>query len=349
MAFGPARAGSAGHLFFFFFFFLLFARLTGACRPGGAPVVRKDGLAAGFVDWLDILGHLIEVTSEEKQSRVTPASRSLTTDDLSMIMERANEFSLRSVAGKQVSNKSRKDPWKTVKSSDPLQRALNVLAKYHHVAVEKDGKLVNICSQMDVLRWFHSDPQRMGAAGRKTLQGLHLHRKKVVCVRSSDLAIDAFYVLYRGGVSGAGVVDEEGKLAGCLAAADLKQVAENYDFTLLLKPVREFLGDDAQEPVVLHHFDTLADVVAKMVTTHVHRVFIVGPGGYPIGVVSTTDVLGILAREEPQEDAGDGGKKKEKEKGKDAGRAREKGKGEDKGKDKGKDKAKNAKKKGKKD
>jgi hypothetical protein len=78
-------------------------------------VVRKDGLAAGFVDWLDILGHLIEVVSETKQSRVTPASRALTTDDFSMIMERANEFALRTVSGKGLTNKSKRDPWKSVK------------------------------------------------------------------------------------------------------------------------------------------------------------------------------------------------------------------------------------------
>jgi CBS-domain-containing membrane protein len=139
-------------------------------------VVRKDGLTAGFVDWLDILGYLIDVVSESKHSRVTPASRSLTTDDFSMILERANEFSLRTVGGKHLSNKSSKDPWKSVKAGDSLQKAVNVLANYHHVAVEKQGKLVNICSQMDLLRWLHSDSQRMGAVGRKTLQGLKLHR-----------------------------------------------------------------------------------------------------------------------------------------------------------------------------
>lgn len=246
-----------------------------------APVVRKDGLAAGFVDWLDILGYLVDVVSETKQSRVTPASRSVTTDDFSMLMERANEFALRTVASKHLSNKSKTDPWRSVKVDDPLSRALAVLARYHHVAVEREGKLVNICSQMDLLRWLHNDPQRMGASGRKTLQGLHLHRKKVVCVRSNDITVDAYYAMFRAHVSGAGIVDEEGKLVGCLSSSDLKQIAEAYDFTQLLKPVKEFLGDEATDPIVLHSFDTLADAVAKLVTNHVHRVFIVGPGGFP--------------------------------------------------------------------
>ncbi len=311
-----------------------------------APVIRKDGLAAGFVDWLDILGHLIEVVSETKQSRVTPASRALTTDDFSMIMERANEFALRTVAGKRLTNKSKRDPWRSVKVTDTLQTAVEVLAKYHHVAVEKDGKLHNILSQMDVLRWLHNDPQRMGPAGRKTLQGLHLHRKKVVCVRANDLTIDAFYTIYRARVSGAGVVDEQGKVVGCLSAADLKQVAENYDFTMLLKSVKEFLSDDAPEPVVLHAFDTLADVVAKLVTNHVHRVFVVGPGGYPQGVVSTTDVLQVFAKgpegndkpDEDKKDKKDKKEKKEKSKDKKKGDSKKGKKSDKKKKDKKADK-----------
>ncbi len=262
--------------------------------PVTAPVVRPDGLAAGFVDWLDILGHLIEVVSESKQSRVTPASRSLTTDDMSMIMERANSFALRTIEERAVQNKSRKDPWKTIKVTDSLQKAINVLSLFHHVALEKDGKLVNVVSQMDVLRWLHSDPQRMGSAGRKTLQGLHLHRKRVICVREGDLAVDAFYSIYRAGVSSAGVIDDQGKLVGALSVADLKLLAESFDFTQLLKPVKDFLGDEGSDPIAVHHFDTLGDCVAKMVTNHVHRVFVVGPGGFPMGVVSTTDVLRIF-------------------------------------------------------
>jgi len=271
-------------------------RTLGQAHIFSAPVIRQDGLAAGFVDWLDILGHLIEVVSEEKQSRVTPASRSLTTDDMSMIMDRANNFALRTVEGKALPNKSKKDPWKTIKMADNVQKATNVLSLYHHVALERDGKLVNILSQMDLLRWLQSDTQRMGADGRKTLQGLHLHRKRVVCVRETDLTIDAFYTIYKAGVSGAGVLDEAGKLVGCLSASDLKLLAESYDFTLLLKSVKDFLAEEGSDPIAMHHFDTLGDVVAKMVAHHVHRVFIVGPGGYPMGVVTTTDVCGVFAQ-----------------------------------------------------
>ena len=213
---------------------------------------------------------------------------------------------------RSVANKSAKNPWKSVKVSDPLQRAINVLSRHHHVAVEQAGKLVNMLSQMDVLRWFHNDPQRMGPAGRKTLQGLKLHRKRVVCVRSTDLAVDAFFSLYNSGVTGAAVVNNEGKLVGCLSASDLKLLGDDFDFTNLLRPVSEFL--DETDPVVVHHFDTLSDAVAKIVTSHVHRVFVCAPGGFPVGVVSTTDVLAVFKEEKKKEKEGKSEEKKKKKK-----------------------------------
>jgi predicted transcriptional regulator len=152
----------------------------------------------------------------------------------------------------------------------------------------------------------------------------------VVCVRSNDLAVDAYYTIFRNGVSAAGVVDETGKLVGCLSSSDLKQIAEDYDFTQLLKPVKDYLGEDATDPIALHEFDTLADVIAKLVTQHVHRVFIVGPGGFPQGIVTTTDAIRMFVSEETDD------KKKKEKKDK---------KKEEKKKDEKKDKKKDDKKK----
>lgn len=58
-----------------------------------------------------------------------------------------------------------------------------------------------------------------------------------------------------------------------------------------------------------------------MVTNHVHRVFIVGPGGYPQGVVSITDVCRVYAKpedgaveEKPKKEKSKSGDKKDKSK-----------------------------------
>ena len=91
----------------------------------------------GFVDYLDLVAFLVEVCKEEKKSRVTPPSTSLETDDLSMIMERGNTFSLRTIQEKKLANRSHHDPSVIVSIEDPLTAATKHMLKngVHRVAV----------------------------------------------------------------------------------------------------------------------------------------------------------------------------------------------------------------------
>ncbi len=82
---------------------------------------------SGFVDYLDLLSFLVEVGSEVHESHVTPPSHSIKTDDVSMILERANAFKLHSVRETKVKNKSRHDPSVAVSLQDSLSSALKVI------------------------------------------------------------------------------------------------------------------------------------------------------------------------------------------------------------------------------
>ena len=64
--------------------------------------------------------------SMQRESRVTPPSQSIHTDDVSMILERANAFKLHSVRENHVNNKSHHDPAVTVNINDPLTAATKV-------------------------------------------------------------------------------------------------------------------------------------------------------------------------------------------------------------------------------
>jgi hypothetical protein len=62
----------------------------------------------------------------QRESRVTPPSQSIHTDDVSMIMERSNAFKLHSVRETHLKNKSHHDPAVTVGIQDPLTAATKV-------------------------------------------------------------------------------------------------------------------------------------------------------------------------------------------------------------------------------
>lgn len=257
------------------------------------PLVAEDGTTCtGFVDCLDLLAYLVECVTAQKQSRVTPPSTSLHNDDLSMIMERANNFRLHSLRERHVKNKSGRDHTVTVALSDPLTAATRHFSKgmVHRVAVtDARGHLVNVLTQSDVLAWAYHDLEHR-------MRDLDVRAEAVAVrdaftVRSSDVAVDAFLALDEHHHAGAPVVDENGAVVGCLSTSDLKQLASKKSFLNLLDPVSKWLRKDH-----LRWVDAtvpLRGVVRRMVELRLHRIFVVAEERSMklVGVIALRDVL----------------------------------------------------------
>ena len=101
-------------------------------------------------------------------------------------------------------------------------------------------------------------------------------------------------------VSAVGVVNHEGKLVGCVSSHDLQHMIVDpskframchaigdHDFKLL--PTNRLFTCSAT--------DTLATVISKLATEHVHRVFVVNGAQHPLGVISMRDVIARLVQE----------------------------------------------------
>ena len=121
-------------------------------------------------------------------------------------------------------------------------------------------------------------------------------------------------------VSGAPVIDEEGRCIGILSMTDVVrwldgsakptrprgcacievyqpwQMVEMDD--LPVDEVERYMTTDlvAVEP----HLSIVA-VARRMLDAHIHRVVVLDPAGCPAGMVTTTDVLAAVARCEPSE------------------------------------------------
>jgi CBS-domain-containing membrane protein len=133
----------------------------------------------------------------------------------------------------------------------------------------------------------------------------------------------AAHTLARAHVSGAPVTDEDGRCVGVLSATDLVRWLDQGERSAKrsFQASRCFCSDWSDWEVV--EFEALpADAVSRYMTTdlvtakpgtrigllarwmldaHVHRVIVTDESGRPVGVVSTTDVLAALAREEAGE------------------------------------------------
>jgi CBS domain-containing protein len=123
----------------------------------------------------------------------------------------------------------------------------------------------------------------------------------------------AAHVLSSAGVSGAPVVDNDGRCVGVLSSNDFVAYADKghragklakreacaysawqvIDLEgLPVDEVRRFMTPD---PVTARPATPLADLAQMMVDAHIHRVVVVDPDGRPMGIVSSTDVLAAVA------------------------------------------------------
>jgi CBS domain-containing membrane protein len=129
---------------------------------------------------------------------------------------------------------------------------------------------------------------------------------------------EAARTLLRNQVSGAPVIDCTGALVGVLSATDfVRQLDQSKDGgarSALEHPESEFFADwqmsdtmdlptDAvrnfmtHQPVTAQPDTSVGELARMMVDAHIHRVIVVDvDDGSPVGIVTSTDILGAVAR-----------------------------------------------------
>lgn len=123
-------------------------------------------------------------------------------------------------------------------------------------------------------------------------------------------SVAAARLLNRARVTGAPVVDAEGRCVGVLSATDFIHWAEKGEKPAAGKetvcsPWQIFEEEELPKEVVLHYMtrdpvmvsseSPVGDLARMMLDAHIHRVIVVDQDRRPIGVVSSTDILAALA------------------------------------------------------
>jgi CBS domain-containing protein len=124
----------------------------------------------------------------------------------------------------------------------------------------------------------------------------------------------AAHLLAQASISGAPVVDKEGRCVGVISATDFlswagkgEQAAKRpghppcaYSAWQVMDieglpedEVRRFMTTD---PVTVRSAATLGELAQMMVDAHIHRVIVVDAEERPVGIVSTTDILAAVAK-----------------------------------------------------
>ncbi len=149
----------------------------------------------------------------------------------------------------------------------------------------------------------------------RSLTAAELMSRDVVLVPRQMSLRQAARLLSRSRISGAPVVDADGRCVGVLSATDFVHRTEKEGGTASapggvpacacsdwqVMDVAAFPADEVgaymtADPVTATPLTGIAELARRMLDAHIHRVIVVDDQHRPIGVVSSTDILAAVAR-----------------------------------------------------
>lgn len=128
-----------------------------------------------------------------------------------------------------------------------------------------------------------------------TLRVKDVMTREVVCVSAGQTAADAANLFARERISGAPVVDEQGRCVGILSATDyvlLQGVGKTPDSTSEApRLVRDFMSSGVQS---VGPEQTLLTAARLMCVRHLHRLPVLDQQAHPVGLLTAMDVVAAL-------------------------------------------------------
>jgi CBS domain-containing protein len=139
------------------------------------------------------------------------------------------------------------------------------------------------------------------------LTAADLMKSPVVTIPEGTTLREAARLLCRANITGAPVVDADGRCRGVLSSSDFvtRARAEGEEISFLAPWGEIIIVEDAPDDQIRHYMTAqpvtvppaapVAEVARKMVEAHIHRVLVVDEGDRPCGIVSSTDVMAAVA------------------------------------------------------
>ncbi|KAJ2801079.1 cell separation during budding [Coemansia guatemalensis] len=205
----------------------------------------------------------------------------------------------------KISDLSHMNPFYSVVPETTVAQATQVFAKgAHRVAVMQDERTIRgILSQARVVRYFFERAASADGATESeqqlldsTLESLKLVSRDVVCATADMPVVRALSLLESWHISSIAIVDEERRLVGNLSLTDVKYLARERQLVrgscMELVRASRFLqgvqdGQDKAAVFSVRPQATLRYVLAKLIATGAHRIWITEPGAHPDPITTT--------------------------------------------------------------
>jgi len=277
-----------------------------AANIHSAPVYENDK-CIGLVDLCDVVAFLAhtfykkaDIHADGEAALNALATKSFSKDDMSEGKGMNYRFTHQTV--KELIDCSKQNPFKSIPMTASLNELMRTLAGVRRVpVVDAAGNVVALISQSTVVM-FMADHHSQLSISSKTLEELSLARKHVFTIPSSARAIDAFARLHEQRISAIAITDQSGKMIGNVSLKDVQFAVS--DVRHLLMPVFDYVNAIRRENLFTrnptmscHPTDTFGSILQRFKAVKVHRFYIQSAGidVHPIGIISVSDILKVLA------------------------------------------------------
>mmetsp|Transcript_4512 Transcript_4512/g.7904 ORF Transcript_4512/g.7904 Transcript_4512/m.7904 type:complete len:312 (-) Transcript_4512:347-1282(-) len=267
-----------------------------------APVYNsQEKKWIGLIDVVDILTTVLG-SSEKSDAKV---------DD--------DDLTFTSYTAQDAVNRSKRNPFIPVKSSDSLLHAVKLLvdSKAHYLPVfNADKKLIAVLDSWQILAYVVENLPSP-AKNRSVLEFGNFD--DLITIKHNASTISGFHLLVEKNIPAAAIVDEQGLLVDSLSCTDSRSLNfTESTWVMLQEPVLKFLqhsaaavkasvedGSSRRELLETYMRSNCmyaepnarwSDLAAAMVEDEVHRVYIAEKGNKPAGFVEILDMLEVLIR-----------------------------------------------------
>ncbi|CAG8645746.1 5465_t:CDS:2 [Funneliformis caledonium] len=254
-----------------------------------APVYdNKTKTYVGMFDWADVMTYLLIVLKKKDILEQQQKSDEELTSEFNDLLKLA--IQCQPVPVKLASDLSNKNPFYSVYPETSLLQVVELFGSGTHrvVVVDADGNMKGILSQ-------------------SRIEDLDIGRSTVISAQADSFVLEALTMMNKNSLSSIAIVNDDGVLLGNISMTDVKYILRSYSHSLMWRTCKQFVnnvrirqgledGKDRFPVFDVRLTSTLGYTIAKLVATKAHRVWVVDDRMQAIGLVSLTDVLGIIAR-----------------------------------------------------
>jgi len=252
-------------------------------------LVHSGPVIVGIIDMKDIVRSLMKFTRTELKDFSAESAKNLA-DESKMFTQQ--------VVGGILSTDTH---LVRVMGNAPLRDAVSTMVdgnKRRLVVVDEHGKVVNIITQFDVIKFLFENINEFGDTCNQSVGYLSLGTGPVICAPLLQCTAEVFQLMISKNVRSVGIINnlEDRELVANLSLSDLKCLSEE-NFKRLSENVFDFLFNTQETPkpvVSCTASSTLQDVISQMVTNKIHRVYVVDKYQQPSYVISLVDILNFV-------------------------------------------------------